>query len=55
MKNEELEVLVRNGKELSNEMISAKYGSEAYYLAKEKFNLVLKIMDELVKVGKEKK
>lgn len=55
MKSEELEVLVRNGRECSNEMINSDPGTESYRTAKAKFNLVLKIMDELAKVGKEKK
>lgn len=50
MKNEELEVLVRNGREVSNKMLNAVPGSEEYKIAKSEFNLVLKIMDELAKV-----
>ncbi len=50
MKSKEIEVLTSIGREVSNEMLNAVPGSEEYNIAKSKFNLVLKIMDELAKV-----
>ena len=50
MKSKELEVLTRNGKEITNKMINLNATTEEYRIEKAKFNFLLKLMDELAKV-----
>lgn len=50
MKNIEIEVFTKIGKELTNEMINTELDSLEHKIASEKFKLLMKLMDELAKV-----
>lgn len=47
MKIKEIEVLTRNGKELTRNMLNLDPESEDYRINSAKFNFLLKIMEEL--------
>lgn len=50
MKSKEIEVLTRNGKELTNILINTGLDTEEHKIASEKFKFLMKLMDELTKV-----
>lgn len=49
MKSKEIEVLTKNGQELTRNMLNLDPGSEDYRINSAKFKFLLKLMDELAK------